>query len=420
MKFLYSLLKIGFFFICLNTNSQTSSKVKQLLKIKTYINYKIINSYLNQAINQEPYTSFKSAYSDNKSILIKNPIQQSGSDNELLSLLNQKFQIFHLDDVVKISNINLEELSKKSNEDAVNEMTKIIIEKINSHNNPNIKIEKIDQIKKDALTEYNNMSNGSSQNLEEADRQKPENDKKESPPIAATVNTNIENTKNNEQNMASHEQAEFFSMNGLNLWNLISLLISISTLFIVSLTRNNRKKSTNAQEAPKVPEKIHSITHVNPMSAVEFERYLTNSPIISNISEYIHLQKINPERPQAEEKKELQPIADNSFNTNVFYLVKPINETYFSKTNMKYAKSGMVYKFTIKNDNQNEATFEVISDGEDPNDIATRNQDTIKPACDEENIPGRIVRKIITLKLGHVSLEGDKWIIKTKALIKYE
>ena len=118
---------------------------------------------------------------------------------------------------------------------------------------------------------------------------------------------------------------------------------------------------------------------------------------------------------------EPQLVTETAINgENVFYMIQPIDDTYFSISNMQQSKIGTVYKFIINNNNKNDATFEVISDGVDPNEIAKRNQNIIKPACIEDNIPGSIVRKIITLSPGHVSLEKDKWIIKIKALIKYE
>ena len=44
----------------------------------------------------------------------------------------------------------------------------------------------------------------------------------------------------------------------------------------------------------------------------------------------------------------------------------------------------------------------------------------IKPACDEENNPSNNTRNIKTINRGIVSLERDKWVIKRKALIRYE
>jgi hypothetical protein len=44
----------------------------------------------------------------------------------------------------------------------------------------------------------------------------------------------------------------------------------------------------------------------------------------------------------------------------------------------------------------------------------------IKAACDEENLPGNPVKNILTKRSGQAILEGDKWVIKRKALIRYE
>ena len=53
-------------------------------------------------------------------------------------------------------------------------------------------------------------------------------------------------------------------------------------------------------------------------------------------------------------------------------------------------------------------------------DIVNLADTYIKPACDEENRPGTAVRNITTKKKGRAVLDGDRWIIKQKALIRYE
>ena len=44
----------------------------------------------------------------------------------------------------------------------------------------------------------------------------------------------------------------------------------------------------------------------------------------------------------------------------------------------------------------------------------------IKSGCEENNNPTNNTKNIRTLKAGLVTLEGDKWVIKRKAMIKYE
>lgn len=427
MKKISLFITIGLFFNCSNAYTQTSNKGEQLKKIKTYINYKIINNYLDQATNQSQYKDLRKAYEDNKKNLIKNPIKQNGSDNELLNLLNKNFQTFHLEDVIQISDINLEELSSKPNEVSVVEMTDKILAKINSHKNPTIRIENINDIKEDAIIEYNKMSNELSQNLELDDRNKPNSDIKDNGTTSENTNSNFDKTKNKEQNMELHEQAEFFSISGFNIWNLITILISLFSLILTFfLTRKNKKQTSNTLETPAVTEKIQSTTQSTSFGTDEFEKYLQRSSKIKEICTDIYILKNKPEPIELNtvknvEIREPQNVTENANHSeNVFYMIQPIDDTYFSISNMQQSKMGTVYKFIINNNNKNDATFEVISDGVDPNEIAKRNQNIIKPACNEDNIPGSIVRRIITLKPGHVSLEDDKWIIKTKAVIKYE
>ena len=62
----------------------------------------------------------------------------------------------------------------------------------------------------------------------------------------------------------------------------------------------------------------------------------------------------------------------------------------------------------------------LLGSGAPINEIVQLAESYIKSACDEENLPSYPVKNIITKKPGQAILEGDKWIIKSKALIRYE
>ena len=110
--------------------------------------------------------------------------------------------------------------------------------------------------------------------------------------------------------------------------------------------------------------------------------------------------------------------SEDSSVSEIFYMGGPVNN-YFPNSARSSNKENTVYKFTVRG-NRQEANFEIHTSGAPVNEIASRNESYIKPACDEENLPKANVKNIVTQRPGYAILEGDKWTIKTKALIRYE
>lgn len=104
--------------------------------------------------------------------------------------------------------------------------------------------------------------------------------------------------------------------------------------------------------------------------------------------------------------------------TETFYMTFPVGN-YFPITAKSETRDNTIYKFRVR-PNKTEADFEVHTAGAPMQELIGMVQTYIKPACDEENMPSSQVRNIVTTQAGLAALEGDKWIIKKKALIRYE
>lgn len=103
---------------------------------------------------------------------------------------------------------------------------------------------------------------------------------------------------------------------------------------------------------------------------------------------------------------------------DVFYMAGPVNN-YFPNSAKSLTKDNTVYRFKLSA-NQQEAEYELHTQGAPIMEIVQLAESYIKAACDEENLPGNPVKNIITKRVGQAILEGDKWVIKRKALIRYE
>ncbi len=105
-------------------------------------------------------------------------------------------------------------------------------------------------------------------------------------------------------------------------------------------------------------------------------------------------------------------------SAEVFYMAGPVNN-YFPNSAKSPTKDNTVYRFKLSA-NQQEAEYELHTLGAPIMEIVQLAESYIKAACDEENLPGNPVKNILTKRPGHAILEGDKWVIKRKALIRYE
>lgn len=127
------------------------------------------------------------------------------------------------------------------------------------------------------------------------------------------------------------------------------------------------------------------------------------------------VEKTEPEKEKTAEVKENQIEQKESFES--FYMMSPIDNYFYEPYKTTEIKE-CVYSFNKKS--ESESDFEILISGISFDDVARNRENYIKPACDEDNVPEiDTLVNIITLKKGKVSKEGDKWVIKEKALIRY-
>ena len=159
------------------------------------------------------------------------------------------------------------------------------------------------------------------------------------------------------------------------------------------------------------------------MTNPEFENFLNNSSAFREFHKAItDLQKqssVIPQHPivSVNQASNQAPIPTSN-TSNVFYMKFPV-ENYFSDNYKSLTKENTIYRFYPK-PNKSEAEYEIHTEGVKIDEIISMVERTIKTGCDEENNPSNNTRNIKTINKGIVSLEGDKWVIKRKALIRYE
>ncbi len=114
------------------------------------------------------------------------------------------------------------------------------------------------------------------------------------------------------------------------------------------------------------------------------------------------------------------PTSTNGVDQNTtFYMAFPIGN-YFSNKGRSGSKPDTFYTFQVSPDNRNEASFSIHAGEAMVKEYLTMSEECIKPACQEQNVASPTVKRIKTERSGTAVLEDDKWIIKTKAIIRYE
>lgn len=235
-----------------------------------------------------------------------------------------------------------------------------------------------------------------------------------------------EQTENDQDSVA--EKPGFFSFSNLNLFSVLSLLIPIM-LFIILWIRVNTlfEKNERLKEEIKNMQNLSSssqrVSNTSQVSRTEFENLLNNSIAFKDFHIALeNLQKqsqVNTHQPieSINQVSNKAPIPTSN-TSNVFYMKFPV-ENYFSDNYKSFTKENTIYRFYPK-PNKSEAEYEIHTEGVKIDEIISMVERTIKTGCDEDNNPSNNTRNIKTINKGIVSLEGDKWVIKRKALIRYE
>lgn len=154
------------------------------------------------------------------------------------------------------------------------------------------------------------------------------------------------------------------------------------------------------------------------VSSAEVENLINGSPTLRRIQEECSAIRGDIEKLHQPAPKVVSATPAEASPGGTFYMTGPTNNYFPSSARSNY-RENTVYKF-IMQPGGNEARFELHTTGASISEIIKVVESYIKPACDEENLPSSGTRNIVTRKQGIAILENEKWIIKDKAIIRYE
>jgi hypothetical protein len=239
---------------------------------------------------------------------------------------------------------------------------------------------------------------------------------------------NVNDYQVSDNSDSQSEKTSFFSFSNFNLFTLLGILLPLILFFIFFKITNEiynkierrRKEIEEIKQAAPSNQNVYDRTQ---MSMSEFEKLLSNSEVFEDFRKALeNIQKQSSNNPQNTIVSSHQTIQQATTVTplpsDIFYMKYPV-ENSFSNNHKSLSKENTIYKFFLKA-NKSEADFEIHTDGVKIDEILSMAEQTIKRGCDEDNNPSNSTKNIKTITKGIVSLEGDKWVIKRKALIRYE
>jgi hypothetical protein len=244
--------------------------------------------------------------------------------------------------------------------------------------------------------------------------------------------------KRNPVVLKTPEVVEVRRSGGFDVWVLLPLvLLVVGGVWVYrKLDRLSEQMAARKREFRSISENYFNESKKG-IDRREIEKLIADSRVLGDLSQAISgLQqrmselegKITASRPVVREAPQVvsrpEPARSEPGRgepvrpADIFYMAGPVNN-YFPNSAKSLTRDNTVYQFKVSG-NQQEAEFELHTLGAPVMEIIRSAQSYIKPACDEENLPHNNVRNIVTIKKGRAVLEGDKWLIKNKALIRYE
>lgn len=226
-------------------------------------------------------------------------------------------------------------------------------------------------------------------------------------------------------NTTPPQSSAFFSFNFWTLFLTFLFLIVIALHIILSrkisgVEKNlenkfEKLKNDNSRPLSSLPTDYSSIIKKLEYQIEKVENQQKNSMQKNNSNNT----EINNTPPKTNNENVLEvppkPIQE------VFYMATP-NQNNFDLSSLSntFKPTQSLYKFTVDNDNKSKATFIFHSDEIGIKDAVNYPHRSILPVCEPQNALNQNARNINTIKPGIAEKSNDKWVVTTKAKIKYE
>ncbi|MFV8379498.1 hypothetical protein [Flavobacterium sp. LB3R33] len=214
-----------------------------------------------------------------------------------------------------------------------------------------------------------------------------------------------------------------------NLWTIVLTVLIILTIVLLFIL--NRRISGLEKNLKNEIEKSKTGKTAIPISNLSFDystkiRNLENS--INNIESQLKnsVQKnlsnnILTDSTSKEIKNEIELKISPKPIQEVFYMATPDQNNFdISSLSNTFKPTQSLYEFKVDNNDKSKASFTFYSDEIGIRDAVNYPHTYLDPVCESQNALNQNAKSINTIKPGIAEKRNDKWVVTTKAKIKYE
>jgi hypothetical protein len=228
------------------------------------------------------------------------------------------------------------------------------------------------------------------------------------------------------------EKSGIFST-GLSLYILIILLL---LTFIILQLMNLRRKSMEIYANTKILKDIAKSQRITKNIDIISNRLTRIESEIIQISESRQVQQVqnkeNIDNPVQEINtfndqadvitSDVSDIAESNNKQVTFFMPSPDNDGNFDnrKKSDHFIPSVSVYKFVMNENSDITAEFYIYQDPNNMERAINYYSSILKKVCKSETAFDPMGKSIVTLEPGIAVLTDNKWVVKEKALVKYE
>jgi hypothetical protein len=241
----------------------------------------------------------------------------------------------------------------------------------------------------------------------------------------ATVDEDVRN------NTTPPPASTFFSFNFWAFFSIVLILILI-TLFIISTKQKSKLKIDYDNNIEKFKRQNQSEpSNRLSMLSDKYNNLERKNKDLENKIKDLNAELHNLEQRNLRENTSTNTVSET--NTEIvlevppkpiqeeFYMATPDQNTFdLSSLSNTFKPTQSLYKFTVDNQDKSKASFIFHSDEIGIKDAVNYPHRYLEPVCEPQNALNQNARNINTIKPGIAEKRNDKWVVTTKAKIKYE
>ncbi|RTY67064.1 hypothetical protein [Flavobacterium sp. LB2P53] len=225
--------------------------------------------------------------------------------------------------------------------------------------------------------------------------------------------------------------ATFYSF---NFWSFFSIGLSILSiiLFITLYKQKSKLKIDYINKIEKFKRQNVSASSFSQIVLSDKDGNLErkNKDLENKIKD-LNAELQNLRQKNLREDTEANPVSETNTHFFLEVLPKPIQEEFYMATpdqnnfdlsslSNTFKPTQSLYKFTVDNQDKSKASFIFHSDEIGIKDAVNYPHTYLDPVCESQNALNQNAKSINTIKPGIAEKRSDKWVVTTKAKIKYE